>query len=32
MAKLQTSEVDAKLAPFSLGLSRIKFGYHTIAV
>jgi hypothetical protein len=28
MAKVQNSEVDAKPAPVSIGLSRVKFGNH----
>jgi hypothetical protein len=28
MADVQTSEVDAKAAPVSLGLSTVKFGNH----
>jgi hypothetical protein len=28
MAEVQTSEMDAKLTPVSLGLSTVKFGNH----
>jgi hypothetical protein len=32
MAEVQTSEVDAKPAPDSLGLTWVKFGNHAIVV